>query len=221
MRAPTIATLLLMLSLCGGTARATEPPTVAVPTGPLYVDDVRLPRGAGGLAWKQVSDTTTGAERVQEFIPAAEAADGWSQIITVKVLPLARDPKAVVGGTVDLMRRVCGRISVINTAHSRQIGESDGIGVSLPVFDEIDTLVTCRDPDIAKLHIILGSDRVTLRRYEVTWYKMMKGRTANYIVQRAWHGDAIDGESLLGSPAVLDEWKAWMTRVTLTRHRME
>jgi hypothetical protein len=89
--------------------------------------------------------------------------------------------------------------------------------MSLPIDDETDELVTCQQPNITKLRQKLGTDKVTLRRYEVTWYKLIKGQRANYIVQRAWHGDAIDHTCLLGSDTVLDEWKSWITRVTLVR----
>jgi hypothetical protein len=40
--------------------------------------------------------------------------------------------------------------------------------MSLPIDDETDELVTCQQPNITKLRQKLGTDKVTLRRYEVT-----------------------------------------------------
>jgi hypothetical protein len=189
-------------------------PTVSVAS---FADEVQLPPNAGGLAWHKISDGTTAAGHVQEYVPVPETGALWSQIITVKTLPVDRDPKQIVDGTVTLMREICGRIKITNVAHSQRTGEVGGLGVSLPIYDETDELVTCKEPNITKLREKIGSDKVTLRRYEVTWYKLIKGSRANYIVQRAWHGDAIDGTCLLGSDAVLDEWKSWITHVTLVR----
>ncbi len=188
--------------------------TAAGPAAVQYADVVRLPDSAG---WRQISDTTTQGERVQEYVPAGQGAADWSELITVKVLPRTRDPKPVVQGTVTLMREICGNVSIVNTAQSQQLGEVANLGMMLPVFEAAETLVTCKNPDVTLLRQKLGTGRVTLRRYEVTWYKMMKAQRANYIVQRAWHGDEMDENSVLGSPGVLDAWKQWITHVTLLR----
>jgi hypothetical protein len=213
-----VATIVL-LAVFGAVTTARADKTGAVPLSAVHsTDQVQLPANAGGLAWHKISDGTTASGQIQEYVPAGETAAAWSQIITVKTLPPGRDPKQIVDGTVNLMRDICGHINVTNTAHRQHTGEVAGLGMSLPIFDEADTLVTCREPNITRLRQKLGSENVTLRRYEVTWYKMIKGRQANYIVQRSWHGDAIDETCLLGSDAILDEWKSWITHVTLVRH---
>jgi hypothetical protein len=85
----------------------------------LYEDSVHLPALAGGLVWHEISDTTIPSERVQEYVPVGESAASWSQIITIKTLPLSRDPRAIMDGTINLMRDICGRMSVVNVRPSR------------------------------------------------------------------------------------------------------
>ena len=190
------------------------------PTAPAvvsYVDTVRIP-AAGGV-WHQISHTALPTQIVDEYTPVNENDAAWTQIITVKTLPLSRDPAPIVQGTVGLMRDVCAKVNLVNVAHSQELGEVAGLDAPLPIFDAAETLVTCRHPDMAELHKRLGTDRVTLRKFEVTWYKAIRGQKANYIVQRAWHGDEIDETSVLGSDAVLDGWKTWISRVTLVRSK--
>jgi len=209
--------MLCLVALIAAPPARADKTSAATLTPVPYTDAVQLPPNAGGLVWHKISDGTTASGQIQEYVPAGETAAMWSQIITVKTLPLGHDPKQIVEGTVNLLRDICGGINVTNTAHSQHTGEAAGLGMSLPIFDESETLVTCRQPDITRLRQKLSTDSVTPRRYEVTWYKMIKGRQASYIVQRGWHGDAIDETCLLGSDAVLDEWKSWITRVTLVR----
>jgi hypothetical protein len=199
-----------------GRADATSVPG-AKHEAPAYQDSVRIP-AAGGV-WHQISHATMPTQIVDEYTPAHESGAAWTQIITVKTLPLARDPAPIVQGAVALMRDVCGKVNVVHVAHSQELGEVSSLDLPLPIFDAADTLVTCRQPDMAALHNRLGTNRVTLRKFEVTWYKAIRGQQANYIVQRAWHGDEIDATSVLGSDAVLGQWKTWISRVTLVRAR--
>jgi hypothetical protein len=67
---------------------------------------VRLPSNADGLAWHKISDGTTVAGQVQEYVPVHETAVLWSQIITVKRLCRDRDPKQIVAGAVNLSTTV-------------------------------------------------------------------------------------------------------------------
>jgi hypothetical protein len=83
----------------------------------------------------------------------------------------------------------------------------------LPVIEVDEVLVTCRDPDPAK---IPADHVISLQPVEVTWYKAMQCSGVSYLVQRSWHGSDIAG-SVLGSAAVLDAWKHWITAVTLRR----
>jgi hypothetical protein len=192
------------------------------PTGSVasYAEQVQLPPNAGGLTWHLIGDATTGTGRIQEFVPRAESAAHWSQIIAVRTLPVDSDPKQIVDRTVKLMDEICGRINITRVARSQHTGEVAALGMSLPIYDETEELVTCQQPNLEKLRQKLGADNVTLRRYEVTWYRMMKGQRANYIVQRGWHGKVIDDTCLPGSDAVLDEWKSWITHVTLVRREL-
>jgi hypothetical protein len=204
---------------------ATASGALAEPIGPLplsavlaaYHDTVRLPPEPS--VWHQISHTVTDAEQVTESVPAGQTAAAWTQIITVKTLPPTRDPKPVVDGTVAIMRAICAHVTLVHAAHAQQLGESSALDTPLPIYDESETLITCRDPDLAKLRARVGANSIALRRYEVTWYKIMKSGKANYIVQRSWHGDAMDSSSPLGSDAVLANWKNWITRITLVRSR--
>lgn len=209
--------ILMALLVFSGEVLANVGHDVAKPDFIEYADVVRLPESAG---WHQISDTTVQGERVREYAPSGQTEADWTEIITVKDLPLTRDPKAIVQGSVTLMREICGNVSVVNTSRSQQLGEVASLGMMLPIFEEADTLVTCKEPNVKLLRQKLGTDQVTLRRYEVTWYKMMHGQRANYIVQRAWHGDEMDENSVLGSREVLDAWKQWITHVTLVRQQV-
>jgi hypothetical protein len=182
-----------------------------------YSDSVHLPALAGGLVWHQISDTTIPGERVEEYVPVGESAASWSQIITVKTFPLSRDPRSIMDGTINLMRDICGRMSVVNVRPSQETGATVGPDVPLPVYDVSNTLAICRHPDLAKLRARTGNDRVTLMPYEVTWYKLIRAQAGNFLVQRAWHGETVDSTNILGSAAVLAEWKSWAMNVSLVR----
>jgi hypothetical protein len=207
--------VILMAPAVGLAETRPLPPATSTPAS--YVDTVRIP-AAGGV-WHQISHTVLPTQTVDEYTLVNESGTAWTQIITVKTFPLSRDPAPIVQGAVGLMRGVCAKVSVVNVAHSQELGEVARLDAPLPIFDAADTLVTCRHPDMAALHKRLGTDRVTLRTFEVTWYKAIRGQKANYIVQRAWHGDEIDETSVLGSDIVLDGWKAWISRVTLVRSK--
>jgi len=193
------------------------PSTPARRAAATYVDQVQIP-SAGG-AWHQISHTVVSTQIVDEYTPANESGTNWTQIITVKTLPLSADPTPIVQAAVALMRDVCAKVNVVHVAHSQELGEVASLDLPLPIFDAADTLVTCRQPDMSALHKLLGTDRVTLRKFEVTWYKAIRGQQANYIVQRGWHGDAIDASTVLGSDAVLGQWKSWISKVILRRVR--
>jgi hypothetical protein len=183
--------------------------------GPRTIDTVALPARADGLRWHVVNSATAPGERVVEMVPDGQSKAAWSQIVTVKTLD-GRDPLAVVNGTVDLLRKICRTLHVVRVAHHQSLGKTAGPdrkSIPLPVIEVDEVLLTCRDPDPAKLP---ADQPVALRPVEVTWYKIMRCGGLGYIVQRGWHGSAFGG-TVLGSPAVLDAWKRWMTSVTILR----
>src|ERR1700733_14905988 len=95
----------------------TRPLPPAAPAIASYVDTVRIP-AAGGV-WHQISHTALPTQIVDEYTPVNENDAAWTQIITVKTLPLSRDPAPIVQGTVGLMRDVCAKVNVVNVAHSQ------------------------------------------------------------------------------------------------------
>jgi hypothetical protein len=209
----------MALVLVAGTGSSLSRGASVISPEPDYWDTVSLPKNAGGTLWQQLSDTTIPGERVEEYVPFGETAADWSQIITVKTLTISRNPRAIVDGTVSLMRDICDHLSVVNVASKQQVGKSSDTFMPLPVYDESDIFTVCSHPDLPKMQAKLANSKVTLKPYEVTWYKIMKGSNANFIVQRAWHGNAPGPFNVLGSPTVLAEWKSWVMHVTLLRQR--
>ncbi len=189
--------------------------TAAVP----FEDVVRLPLDPHGVTWHQVGGAVTPDELITEWVPEGQTDLDWTQIITIKTMARTRDPAAIVQGAVRLMRGICGKLSVVQTPPRQQLGDVQALGLTLPAFKTTDILVTCEVPDMRPLHKRLGIRNEEVRRYEVTWYRSMQGEWQNFIVQRAWHGDEIDGASPLGAKETLEEWKRWLAGVTLIRQR--
>ena len=190
---------------------------VLPPPAPQYQDDVMIPEHASNLEWHRVSYNVTPQEDVREFVPAGQSGADWHQIITVKILPLSRDPHMIVDNTIAFMRTICRQVKILATAPTQRTGEAASLDIPLPTYESSEQLTTCDSPDQAKLTARLGPTAVKLRRYEVTWYRIMLGTKANYIVQRAWHGDTMDETSPLGSDTVLADWKQWISHITLRR----
>ena len=188
------------------------------PPGQTFIDEVALPDHESGFLWHRVRYTAGATEQVSEYLPAGQNLSAWTQIITVKTLPLSRNPRQIVNNTVDLLRAVCTHIKVVATKPTQDLGQAAGLDLAAPAFESAATLVTCDEPDTAKLQARIGTNSLVLKRHEVTWYKLITGPQSNYIVQRAWHADTIDETSPLGSDMVLNAWKRWITHVTLKRH---
>ncbi len=204
------ALLLALLPACPASAGTAAEP---------YHDVVRLPPDAHGLAWHQVGGAVTPDELITEWVPEGQTDLDWTQIITIKTMARTRDPAAIVQGSVGLMRAICGKLSVVRTPTEQQFGDVQSLGQKLPVFDVTDLLVTCEDPNLSALRKQSGTENVDLRRYEVTWYRILRGERQNFIVQRAWHGDTIAADSVLGSNEIMEEWKHWLNSITLRRER--
>jgi hypothetical protein len=207
-------------------AVATAPAAAPPPATRQYLwqDFVQLPQHAGGLEW-QIADTLkSDTETVTELVPAGEHIADWTQMITIKAVSGARDPASIVSITLAIMRGICRKTDIVHLAPHQEIGALGGAAANdpasslpLPIIEVSETLVTCRDPNAAKLQTRANAARVALKPYEVTWYKVMRCNGRNYIVQRAWHGDAIGDTTVLGSRDVLEEWKNWLQTVTVAR----
>ncbi|HTZ71714.1 MAG TPA: hypothetical protein VMB71_13745 [Acetobacteraceae bacterium] len=189
----------------------------APPAGATYTDQVSIPGFPGHTNWVQVEGGVSADTLVTAWVPPGETDLDWTDMVTIKTMALSRDPEQVVGSAVGVMRQICGKLNIVKTPFSSKLGDAGMIGVAAPEFTVQDMLVTCSDPNMAALRKLADAGSVTLKRYEVTWYRIMKGQANNFIVLRAWHGDVMDEGSPLGSEKTLDAWKDWLTHVTLKR----
>jgi hypothetical protein len=166
------------------------PPAGAHSVTPERLD---LPLHAGGLVWQSVgSGSLPGGGEMQEYVPVGQTIADWTQMITTLTLPAAQDPSARLAAILDGLRGACRSYRVIQSAAQA-------------------TLARCDQPDEAAF----TDPNVLLLRHEVIWAKTLEGRTGNYVVWRAWHGDSIEPGSVLASATTRQEWQEWVDRVAV------
>jgi hypothetical protein len=198
---PRILTALAMfLSLT-----AAADPARALP----LTESVSLPPDAGGLKW-HVDARQPGAQGTnEEWVPAGQTGKNWTEMITVREYKPGTDVPKLVTEEVQLLANACKSYQIMET--------HQGVGRAIPMqingprynYAKFDVLVRCDDP--------LRADAAAagLRKHEVIWFKGMHGQKGNYLVQRAWHGDLIGPDTVLGAPKVHDAWQAWIDNVGL------
>jgi hypothetical protein len=197
------AMLLLAAALAACTQPAAVAPKIAVAAAPPPApppERLDLPRHAGGLTWQAAGGgPLPGGGDMQEFVPAGETIADWTQMITTLTLPAGQDPQARLTSILNGLRGACRSYRVVQSA-ARDVP-----------YHTANLLVRCDQPD----ETAFGDPNILLRRHEVIWAKTIQGRGENFVVWRAWHGDAITHDSVLASGAVRQEWQDWVDQVGL------
>jgi hypothetical protein len=183
--------LLALLAACTPPAvpvvPALAPPKpVALPL-PRVVEVVAFPRPA----WPAIATgDLPGGGTITEYAPPGETASDWTEMATTLALPPDEEPAARMTAILDGLRERCRSFRILLEAADSQF-------------------VRCDTPRAA------GADGVELRHHEAMWFKTLRGREHGYVVWRAWHGDAVTRDTVLGSADTRQEWQSWIDQVSL------
>lgn len=206
-RLPLQAALLLLAAATSGCVKpvppapAPAPQVEAVPAIPAPpAERLDLPLHAGGVTWQPVGGgALPGGGDMQEYVPAGQTIADWSEMITTLTLPEAQDPSVRLTAIVDGLRGACKSYRVIKTA------VQDEPYPSRTLLARCDQPKDTADPNILQL------------KHEVIWAKTLQGKSQNYVVWRAWHGDKVSADSVLTSGATRQEWQDWVDQISLVR----
>jgi hypothetical protein len=192
---------LVVVAALGGCAKPVVPiPNTHAAATPVPHEHLDLPIHPGGLQWQAVGGgPLAGGGDMREYVPAGETIADWTQMITALTLPAGQDPRARLAAILNGLRGACASYRVMHSAAH-----------DVP-YRSADFLVRCDQPDDAAF----PDNNVLLRRHEVIWAKTIQGRSDNYLVWRAWHGDSIPRDSVLASGSVRHEWQDWVDQVGL------
>jgi hypothetical protein len=166
---------------------------------------------AGGIMFHLGYSTETAQNIHLEFVPAGETVQQWSQIITsITTKPGHRlAPDQWISNTIGMLQKTCGKLTLLEKRAGTETDtfrQQQGLPAEYQTFS---ILAICENPTVAP------DPNVTLRHFEVIWFKGIKGWLNDYMIQRAWHGDVIPPNSILASRDVLNEWRDWIEAVTI------
>jgi hypothetical protein len=174
-------------------------------------ETIALPPNAGGLQWHTELSKPDANGANEELLPAGQTDKDWTQMITIRSFPEATDVPKIVANEVQLFADVCKSWKIVETHQG--VGHAVPLQVNGPRYGyaKFDVLVRCDEPK----RLANTGPSSGLREHEVIWFKGLHGQKGNYLVQRAWHGNTIGPDSVLGSTAAHDEWLSWIDSVGL------
>lgn len=180
-------------------------------TEPNYSEVIDFSSKSGNLTFHLGFTNDNALNTHLEFVPNGETVQKWTQMITViTTKPGHRvDPDRWIVGTIGVLQKNCGTVKSFEKRSVPQIDklrQHQGLPAEYPTYS---ILAVCENPSQAP------GPGVTLHRYEVIWFKGIKGWLADYMVQRAWHADSITPDSILASKATQDEWRNWIDAVAI------
>jgi hypothetical protein len=146
---------------------------------------------------------------LQEWLPPGQGARNWSDMVTVITTkpPDQIDPGQWIAATVQSLQEGCGSLQIFEKSTKTQVDDlrkQAGLPSSYPTYS---LALVCKDPPRQP-----GAD-VLLRKYEVIWFKGIKGWLHNYVIQRAWHGDRLSPDSFPVSAATRQAWQRWIGNI--------
>ena len=112
-------------------------------------------------------------------------------MVTTLALPPGEEPTARMTTILDGLRARCRAFRILSESPNAQ-------------------LVRCDTPRLGT-----ADNGVELHRHEAMWFKTLQGKDHGYVIWRAWHGDTITHDSVLGSHDARQEWQNWIDQVTL------
>jgi hypothetical protein len=163
-------------------------PKPVVPPKPRVVEQISLPRPT----WPQVaSGDLPGGATMTEYVPEGESESDWTEMVTTLALPHGEEPMARMTTILDGLRARCRSFRILAETPTAQ-------------------LVRCDNPRLGT-----ADNGVELHRHEAMWFKTLQGQDHGYVIWRAWHGDIVTHDSVLGSRDTRQEWQNWIDQVTL------
>jgi hypothetical protein len=184
---------------------AAAAPAPAPPTPPAAppTEHLDLALHAGDLTWQSGgAGDLPGGGTMQEYVPGGETIADWTQMITVLTLPPTQSPDARLTAILNGLRAACKSYRVVQSATQPAPNPSTNL------------LARCDQPD----ETAFNDANILLLKHEVIWAKTIQGHAGNYVVWRAWHGNAIAVDSVLGSRSARQEWQDWVDQVVLDSH---
>jgi len=181
---------------------------------PTYTELLSFDGKADGKTWKLGDSGEQQGVLMQEFVPEGETVDNWSEMITIQTFKQRPDfdTRAFIARVVASFNGTCASLQVLAN-HAREQTDDLRAAAHLPAaYHTYDTLVRCEVAPAARPPGV----NVSLRRYEVVWFKGIQGWLSAYLVQRAWHGDTITPDSILASDATRQRWQAWIDQVKIS-----
>lgn len=187
-------------------------PQVSGGTDPNYSELIDFSSKSGSVTFHLGYSNDTALNTHLEFVPNGESVQRWTQMITVITTKPGHRvaPDQWIASTVGFLQKTCGTVKL---AEKRSVNQIDKLRQQQALPAEYPTysiFAVCENPSQAP------APGVTLHRYEVIWFKGIKGWLNDYLVQRAWHADAITPESILASKATQDEWRNWIDAVAIS-----
>lgn len=195
-------------------AALTLPWAEAQPAAPTLTELLSFDGKADGKTWKLGDSVDRGGMLMQEFVPEGETVDNWSEMITIQTFKQRPDMnmQGLIARTLAGFRDVCANLQLLANNARDQTDELRAAAHLPATYHTYDTLVRC---DVAPAARPPGA-HVSLRKYEVVWFKGIQGWLSSYLVQRAWHGDTITPDSILGSDATRQRWQGWIDQIAIS-----
>lgn len=124
--------------------------------------------------WQKIYENSDGTGSIAEYVPPGETTESWSEMLTLQHYP------NVVIDIPSYLQQVIERFTdgCVQGRHDGPRRATEGAYPAGTAF------VECRGPDPAK-----AMPGVVLKSIEFVAIKAIQGRTALYVVQRAWHGN--------------------------------
>lgn len=196
-----IARLVLAAVAAGfglGVAAADDKPT-KIPIAP---ERILTPMPAG---WKVAYHAKDSRQEVQEFVPAGETVEDWSEMVTTKIFDgLDRSAKAYNTYTM-------GRFAALCSDSKKVVGEPEhrsGYVASLAFIECVTS------PETRKRNRFV-------RKVEFLVQLAIKGRDALYVVESAWHTDDLEAPRPTDNADLLNRITSRLDGVVVCDDRIE
>lgn len=197
-RSLTALGLAVALAIPGGVTPVSAQEPVVPPAGEVFF--ATPPEG-----WVLGFSHKDKAKRHEEYIPAGQRVQNWTEMVTVQVFyGLGTQAK----GNLDLR----GYVLFIAKNTEEKCRETK---VEPPLMSRVGShesatiAIVCKDPDRTKY-----PPQAVMKNYEFLMLRAIQGRDALYVVQRAWHDDT-ERDAPLSSSATLKEWGAFFNRIEI------
>ena len=171
-----------------------------------YSENLIVNMQTGNSAWHLDKSYNQPTNIMQEYVPEGQTGQDWSEMITLMTFKNHPeiDTGKMIANIVQKLRGTCANVSIL-AKDARQQSNDLRKSKGLPsMYQTYSVLVRCDSPNPN------GHPGVPTKKYEVVWFKGIQGWLTSYMVQRAWHGDDITPDSILGSDQTRQAWQQWI-----------